>query len=274
MLDSHHHFWTYSAAEYGWIGDHMAVLRRDYLAADLKAQLDLAGVSQAISVQARQSPQETDFLIDLAARHDFLPAVVGWLPLIDPAIEALLDSYTNKAKLKAFRHVLQDEADDHYIQRPDFNRGIAALRNRWVYDILIFERHLPQTIHFVDRHPNQTFVLDHIAKPRIKDGLLSPWRENLSELARRPNVYCKLSGMATEADWSHWTADQLKPYFEVALEAFTPRRLMFGSDWPVLRLAGEYSQWANLVRQWVAPLSDAEQQRILEGTAREAYRLL
>jgi L-fuconolactonase len=273
MLDAHHHFWNYSPAEYGWIGDHMSILRRDYLAADLKEQLDLAGVSAAISVQARQSIEETHFLLSIANRCDFLPAVIGWLPFIDPAIESLLENCTNEPKLKGFRHVLQDEPDDHYILRPDFDRGIAALRNRWVYDILIFERHLPQTIAFVDRHPNQTFVLDHIAKPRIQDAVLSPWRENLAELARRPNVYCKLSGMVTEASWSSWTPGQLKPYFDIALEAFTPRRLMFGSDWPVLRLAAEYTQWAGLVRQWIAPLSPGEQARILEGTAREAYRI-
>jgi L-fuconolactonase len=273
MIDSHHHFWHYSPAEYGWIRGHMSILRRDYLAADLKHQLDLAGVSQAISVQARQSIEETQFLLSAANRYHFLPAVVGWLPFIDPAIESLLENYTNEPKLKGFRHVLQDEPDPHYLLRKDFNRGIAALRNRWVYDILIFERHLPQTITFVDRHPNQVFILDHIAKPRIQDGILSPWRENLAELARRPNVYCKLSGMVTEASWSSWTPGQLKPYFDIALEAFTPRRIMFGSDWPVLLLAAGYTQWANLVRQWVAPLSADEQQRILEATAREAYRI-
>ncbi|MBL8233918.1 MAG: amidohydrolase family protein [Bryobacterales bacterium] len=273
MIDAHHHFWRYSPAEYGWIGNHMRVLRRDYLAADLKQQMDQAKVSQAISVQARQTVEETRFLLDIAKQNAFLAGVVGWLPLADPGFERIFESYSTEMKVKGLRHVVHDEPDDNFILRPDFNRGVAAIRNRVVYDILIFEKHLPQTITFVDRHPTQVFVLDHIAKPRIKDALLSPWRENMVELARRPNVYCKISGMATEADWSAWTPAQLKPYFEIALEAFGPKRLMFGSDWPVLRLAGEYAQWADLVRRWVAPLSADERTRILEGTAREAYRL-
>lgn len=252
----------------------MGALQRDYLPADLKLEMDAAGVSRAVSVQARQSLAETQCLLDFAATREFLAAVVGWVPLRDANVGEHLDRFAAHAKMKGVRHVLQDEPDDDYMLHDDFQRGIAALLSyRLVYDIVIFERHLPQAIRLVDAHPEQVFVLDHIAKPRIKDGLLSPWREHLGELARRPNVYCKVSGMATEADWSGWRGEDLRPYFEVALECFTPRRLMFGSDWPVLRLAGEYGQWAGLVKQWIAELSPDEQSRILEGTACEAYRL-
>ena len=177
-------------------------------------------------------------------------------------------------KLKAIRHVLQGEPDDQYMLRPDFNAGIKALRQfNLVYDILIFERHLPQTLKFVDRHPDQVFVLDHVAKPRIRDNVLQPWKDLITDLARRPNVYCKLSGMVTEADWKTWTPQQLRPYAETVLEAFTPRRVMFGSDWPVCLVATTYGRWTETVAGFIAALSPSEQDRIWSGTAVEAYKL-
>ena len=172
------------------------------------------------------------------------------------------------------RHVLQGEKDERYMLREDFNNGIRALHHYGlVYDILIFERHLPQTIEFVDRHPGQVFVLDHIAKPKIKEHEISPWRENIRELAKRPKVYCKISGMVTEADWKNWTEADLKPYIDTVVEAFTPRRLMFGSDWPVCLVAAKYAKWHEFVSQSIAKLSEAERDRILGGTAIEAYSL-
>jgi L-fuconolactonase len=176
--------------------------------------------------------------------------------------------------LRGLRHIVQDEPDPNYILRDDFNAGIRTMgRFGLVYDILIFERHLPQTIKFVDRHPKQVFVLDHIAKPRIRAGEISPWRENIQELARRQNVYCKVSGMVTEADWVQWTPGQMTPYIEVVLEAFGPRRLMFGSDWPVCLLASPYAKWVTLMEMTFGTLSISEQERIWSGTAFEAYCL-
>jgi L-fuconolactonase len=170
--------------------------------------------------------------------------------------------------------VLHDEADDQYMLREDFNRGIRALQSHGlVYDILIFDRHLPPTLTFVDSHPAQRFVLDHVAKPKIRDGEMSPWRENLCELAARPNIYCKVSGMVTEADWAAWTEDGLKRYFDVVLDVFGPRRLMFGSDWPVCLVACPYQRWFGIVSRWIENLSRDEQARILGGTAVEAYGL-
>ncbi len=250
-------------------------IRRNFLPDDLSKEITAAGVHGAITVQARQTLEETHWLLRLAEAHEFIRGVVGWVPLIHPDLERLLPTVAGHPKLRAVRHVLHDEADDEYMLRDDFNHGIRALKPyHLAYDILIFERHLPQTIAFVDRHPKQVFVVDHFAKPRAKAGALSPWRENIGELARRPHVYCKLSGLATEADWNGWTADALRPYFETVLESFGPSRLMFGSDWPVCLVATTYERWVETVGAWVAGLSEEEQSRIWSGTAREAYGLL
>jgi L-fuconolactonase len=273
-IDSHHHFWKYSEREYGWIGDNMKALRRDFLPPDLAKEIAAAGIDGVVSVQARQSLEETQFLLDFAEGNDFIRGVVGWAPLVNPAVRQDIEKFAARPKLKGLRHVLQDDPDDNYILRDDFDRGIRALRDvGLVYDILIYERHLPQTLTFVDRHPDQVFVLDHIAKPRIKDNAVEPWRANIRRLAERPHVYCKLSGMVTEADWQNWTAEQLTPYFDTVLQAFGPRRLMFGSDWPVCLLASSYQKWVTTVAGAIGKLSVDERARIWGGTAVEAYGL-
>lgn len=273
-IDAHHHFWKYNPAEYGWISEAMSILRRDFLPADLKSEISKSQIEGVISVQARQSLVETEWLLDLADQNDFIRGVVGWVPLISSTVRSNLERFSNRPKLKAVRHVLQDEPDDDYILREDFNRGMALLKDFDLrYDILIFQRHLPQTIQLVDRHPDQIFILDHIAKPRIKSGELFPWRESLRELAGRPNVYCKISGMVTEADWKHWTPGQLRPYLDVALDAFGPARLMFGTDWPVCLVASTYERWRRFVAECIGTLSPAEQDRIMGLTAVEAYGL-
>ncbi|MEX2304387.1 MAG: amidohydrolase family protein [Bryobacterales bacterium] len=273
-IDSHHHFWKYGTAEYGWIDDAMKVIRRDFLPADLEKEIRAAGIDGVVSVQARQTLEENRFLLDFARQHDFIKGVVGWVPLIDGGVQGVLEEFAAQPKAKAVRHVLQGEADDRYMLRADFNRGIALLKDLGlVYDILIFERHLPQTLQFVDRHPDQVFVLDHIAKPRIKDGYLSPWQTNIVQLAHRPNVYCKLSGMVTEADYQNWTEQELGPYIDTVISAFGPKRVMFGSDWPVCLVACPYGRWVEVVKKRIAELTQAEQQRILGETAVEAYKL-
>ena len=272
-IDAHHHFWQYGAEEYAWISEAMGVLRKDYLPADLKRETAAVKIDGVVSVQARQTTAETDWLLELADQNDFIRGVVGWVPLISAEVRRDLDRYRDRRKLKAVRHVLQDEPDDNYMLRDDFNRGVGALKDFGLrYDILIFERHLPQSFALVDRHPNQVFILDHLAKPRIRENVMSPWRENLKELSRRPNVYCKLSGLVTEAG-STWTPQQLRPYMETALETFGSRRLMFGSDWPVCLLASGYSRWYQIVKEFAARLTDDEQERLFGQTAVEAYGL-
>lgn len=273
-IDAHHHFWRYDPVEYGWIDEAMRVIRRDFLPEHLRAEIAAAGVDGVVSVQARQNLAETQWLLDFARTHDFIKGIVGWVDLVSPQVGGELERFAANPKLKSIRHVVQGEPDDNFILREDFNRGIRELqRFNLVYDILILERHLPPTIKFVDAHPNQVFVLDHIAKPRIKADAFEPWHKNLRELAQRPNVYCKASGMVTEADFHNWTEPQLQRYFEAALAAFGPQRLMFGSDWPVCLVACGYARWHQLVSDWIRKLSPTEQSRILGGTAMEAYRL-
>ncbi len=273
-IDAHHHFWKYDPKEYGWISDKMKVIRRDFLAKDLEAAARSAGVEGVVSVQARQTLEETPFLLDIAAKSKLIWGVVGWVPLVDPKVETHLEKFAANKRLKAVRHVLQDEPANALMDDVAFNAGIAKLEKfNLVYDVLIFERHLEQAIRFVDKHPKQVFVLDHIAKPRIKDGLVEPWAKHLKELARRPNLYCKISGMATEADWAKWTATGMQPYIDTVINAFTPKRLMFGSDWPVLLVASDYKRWADTVQGGISKLSATEQNRIWGGTAAEAYKL-
>lgn len=273
-IDSHHHLWFYHPREYPWIDDRMAILRRNFLPEDIEQEIAGTGITSVIPVQAHQSWRETWQLLQFANDCSFIEGVVGWLPLTDPDFDRKLPTLAEHRKLKGVRHVVQDEPDPDFVLRDDFNRGIRELKPYGLpYDILIFERHLPRTIQFVDKHPSQTFILDHIAKPRIAAGEISPWRENIRELALRPNVYCKLSGMVTEANWNSWTEEDLKPYFEVVIEAFTPHRLMFGSDWPVCLVASTYRRWVDAVANAISGLSRQEQQRIWCTNAREAYRL-
>ncbi|NWK54175.1 amidohydrolase family protein [Verrucomicrobiaceae bacterium N1E253] len=272
-IDAHHHFWKYDPVEYDWIDDSMSTIRRSFLPDDLKAEIDQAGIDGVVSVQARQSLEETDWLLGMAAENDFVKGVVGWLPLADESIDTILDRYKGASKLKALRHVVQG-LPAGFFDDDDFNRGIRSLTARGlVYDILIFENQLEEAIRFVDRHPNQVFVLDHIAKPQIKDKLLQPWQENMRELAKRENVTCKLSGMVTEADFNAWTEEQMLPYLESTLEAFGPDRLMFGSDWPVCLVASRYQQWVDLIQRFIDPLSTQEQASIMGGTAVSSYQL-
>jgi L-fuconolactonase len=272
-IDAHHHLWKYSAAEYGWITPEQRVIRRDFLPEDLEPLMHHFGIEGTVAVQARQTLEETTWLLGLAEMHPLIRGVVGWVPLTDGAgVKRSLEQFAGNRRLRGVRHLVQDEQDPRYILRKDFNEGVSALREFGLrFDILIFERHLPAAIEFVDRHPNQTFILDHVAKPRIKDKIISPWDRNMRELAKRQNVYCKLSGMVTEADPQRWTPADLQPYIDVALAAFGPRRLMYGSDWPVMLLACDYARWYGTVTNAIVKLSKAEQDRIMGGTAAEAY---
>jgi L-fuconolactonase len=275
LIDSHHHLWKYSEADYGWISPSMQVLRRDYLLSELRDLAQQSGVSGFVSVEARQSVQETIDLLSLADKEPLIRGVVGWLPLADPNVNELIDQFQGSAKLKGVRHVVQDEPDDRFLLNPDFNRGVNQLAARGlVYDILIFARQLPASIEFADRHPDVPMVLDHIAKPVIRAGQVdAPWEAGFRALAKREHVSCKFSGMVTEVRDEQWTVDTIRPYWDIALEVFTPQRLMFGSDWPVCLLRAEHRSWLDTVRQLAKELSPSEQADLFANTATRIYRL-
>ena len=273
-IDAHHHLWRYTAAEYGWIDDAMSGLRRDFLPEDLTRVMTAAGVNGAVAVQARQTLEETRWLLDIADQCDRIRGVVGWAPIADSGFARVLGEFAGRSKLKGLRHIIQAEADENYILREDFSTGVRELKGSGlVYDILIYERHLPQTIEFVDKHLNQVFVLDHVAKPRIREGVMEPWATKMLELARRQNVWCKVSGMVTEADWRDWTLETLRPYLDVVVESFGPRRLMVGSDWPVCLVACGYEQWFDVLHEYFAGFSEAERDSVFGLTATEVYGL-
>ena len=273
-IDAHHHLWRYTPEEYGWIDESMQALQRDFLPADLKAALATAGIDGTIAVQARQTLDETRWLLDLADGCDAIRGVVGWADIAGEEFPACMEEFDGRAKLKGLRHVIQGEKDEHYILREDFNSGIRTMAGSGlVYEILIYDRHLADTIYFVDDHPDQPFVLDHMAKPLIAAGALEPWASSMMELGLRENVWCKVSGMVTEADWKTWTPEKLKPYLDVAVEAFGPERLMAGSDWPVCLVASGYTQWWNVLRDYFAPFSETERAQVFGGTAVEVYGL-
>ncbi|MFT4114429.1 amidohydrolase family protein [Silvibacterium sp.] len=276
-IDSHHHLWRFSD-EYAWIGDEMALLRRDFLPEDLAAEMQSADVSGAVAVQARQTVEETEWLLRLAqpsspGQPSPIVGVVGWLPIAAENFPAHLERFAADKRLCGLRHVVQAEPDG-FLDAPDFNHGIDALtRSGLTYDILIYARQLPEAIRFVDQHPQQSFVLDHIAKPDIRAGALESWGANIRELAQRAHVACKLSGMVTETDWLRWTPAELQPYFDVVLEAFSPDRLMAGTDWPVVTVGASYAQWWRTIEGWISALSAGEQAQILGLTAARVYGL-
>ena len=273
-VDAHHHLWRYSAEEYGWIDESMAALQRDFLPQDLMREIAAAGIDGTVAVQARQTMEETRWLLKMADACEAIRGVVGWAPIAGEDFPGVMEEFEDRPKLKGLRYVIQGEKDENYILREDFNSGIRTLLGSGlVYEILIYERQLPQAIDFVDEHPEQIFVLDHVAKPLIAAGEMEPWAARMRELGRRENVWCKVSGMVTEADWSSWDAAALRPYLDVAVEAFGVRRLMAGSDWPVCLVACEYGRWFDVLREYFAGFSEEERDAVFGGTAVEVYQL-
>jgi L-fuconolactonase len=272
-IDAHQHFWKYSASEYGWIDEQMSIIRRDFLPSDLEKEIRNVDVDGVISVQARQTLEETLWLLSMAAQNDFIKGVVGWAPLTESSVRDELDLLRRNLRLRGIRHVVQDEPDG-YLLRKDFNAGVAVLREMGLtYDLLIRERQLPEAVRFVDQHPDQIFVLDHMAKPPVKENRLDPWRQMIRDLARRHNVYCKISGLVTEADFNSWTKAQLQPYLETVFAAFGPTRLIFGTDWPVCLVACPYGRWHDVVSRFAASLSLDEQASLFGLAAAQAYNL-
>ena len=251
----------------------MAALRRDFLPADLVDELTQAKIDGAIAVQARQTLEETQWLLELAQTCPQIRGVVGWAPIASPTFEASLNQLATQPKLVGLRHVVQAEPAG-FLDAPDFNRGIRALRQTsLIYDILIFERQLEEATLFVDRHPQQAFVLDHIAKPKIAAGELEPWRTCINELSKRPNVACKLSGMVTEDAWSTWSLESLRPYLDAVVESFGPDRLLAGSDWPVCLVATTYTRWWQTLRDYFAKFSPNDRTKIFGANATRIYNL-
>ncbi len=272
-IDSHQHFWKYNTSDYVWMSDEHHVIRKDFLPKDLQPLLDEKAIDGSIAVQARQMLEETDFLLDLADKYSMIKGVVGWIPLCDPNVEDYLAQYALQKKIVGFRHVVHDEADENFILRDDFNAGIKALsRYSLCYDVLIYEKHLPQTIQFIDKHPGLPIIVDHIAKPQIQRNAFDHrWAKHISLLAERDHVCCKLSGMVTEVRDPQWDVELLKPYFDVVLKTFGTDRIMFGSDWPVCLLESEYSTWVDTITSLIKGLTPTEQSAIMGGNAARVY---
>jgi L-fuconolactonase len=274
QIDAHQHFWTYRPDEYGWIDDSMAELRRDFLPDDLKPELERVGFQGSVAVQVRQTLEETRWLLELAERSPSILGVVGWVDLRSPEVRSELRLFVRNPKLVGIRHIVQSEPDDRFLLQPEFLRGIAVLEEfDLAYDILIYTKHLPVACEFVERFPRQRFVLDHLAKPPIKSGEINSWAEGIRRLAAFPNVYCKLSGLVTEADWQHWKPEQITSYLDVAFESFGGDRLMIGSDWPVCLVAAPYARTIGVVKDWVGRQKPEWRDGVLGENARRFWRL-
>lgn len=252
----------------------MEAIRRDFLPRDLVVELAQNDFDGSVAVQARQNLDETRWLLELAGANPKILGVVGWVDLCSPEAHAQLRSLARNPKLVGVRHIVQAEPDDRFVMRPDFLRGIALLEAfDLAYDILIYTRHLPVVAEFVALFPRQRFVLDHLAKPPIKAGEIDLWADGIRRLAGFPNVCCKLSGLVTEADWQHWTAERIHPYLDVAFDAFGSERLMIGSDWPVCLIAAPYGRAMDLVKDYVRSHCPEVLDAVLGGNAQRFWRL-
>ncbi len=274
IIDSHHHLWNYNPDDYGWMDDSMHILKQDYLPESLEPLLKKSDVQGTIVVQARQTLEETEWLLELAGKCDFIYGVVGWVDLCSEQLDEQLQMFSNHPKLVGVRHVIHDEPDDNFILREDFQGGIGKLQAfGLVYDLLLFPKHLQKAARLVEAFPEQRFVLDHLGKPPIKSGEIDFWQTELEQLALLPNVYCKLSGMVTEADLVSWKREDFIPYMAVILNSFSPLRVMLGSDWPVCNLGGEYSEVMGISKDFIRELSLADQKLIQYQNAINCYQL-
>jgi L-fuconolactonase len=273
-VDAHQHFWRYNHEEYGWIDDSMRALRRDFFPEDLKPELERAGFDGSIAVQTRQNLEETRWLLQLADHDPTILGVIGWVDLCSSNVKSEIAQFAEKQKLLGVRHIVQSEPDQRFLLQPEFLRGVSALADFGLtYDILIYPRHLSVAAEFVERFPEQRFVLDHAAKPPIRSRHLQPWESDLRVLAKFRNVFCKVSGLATEAEWSSWTAEDIIPYLDVAFDAFGTDRLIFGSDWPVCTVAASYTQVVELVQDYLSRFSSEARGAVFGGNAERLWKL-
>ncbi|PYQ78314.1 MAG: amidohydrolase [Acidobacteria bacterium] len=268
-IDAHQHFWKYDAAEYTWIDDSMAALKRDFLPDESAREMARVGFDACVAVQARQTLDETRWLLGLAAEHPSIAGVVGWVDLQADNVRDQLAALAGHQRLVGIRHIAQSEPDDRFLLRPQVVRGIRLLADFGLgFDILIYRRQLGSAAELAGRLPSQRFVLDHLAKPDLRSGEIDEWERDIRRLAAQPNVFAKLSGLVTEASWAQWTSDQIRPYLDVAFDAFGWNRLMIGSDWPVCTVSADYARTMNVVIDYVAARPDHERDAVLGGNAR------
>ena len=273
-IDAHHHFWRYNDKEFGWIDDDMSELKRDFLPEDLKTRLTSIQFDGTIVVQARQSLEETRWLLELAQKYDFIKGVVGWVDLCSPDVTKQIKQFANNPYFKGVRHVIHDEADDQFMLREEFQRGISVLKDfSLTYDLLLFPKHIPYAFQLVEKFPEQLFVLDHIGKPDIKNKEISFWKEHLTKLAEYKNVYVKVSGIVTEADWKNWRKEDFKAYLDIVFNAFGPERVMIGSDWPVCTVSESYETGSGIVLDYVKQYASSYESQILGENCSRFYSL-
>jgi len=272
-IDTHVHFWKYNKKRDGWITDDMKVLQQNYLPEQLALTLKRNGVSGIVTVQVDQSETETLFLVEMAKTHEIIKAVVGWVDLRSENLEQRLDFFSHYPSIKGWRHIVQGEADD-FLLREDFQRGVRALQAyNYTYDLLIYHYQLPAALQFISNCPDQKLVIDHCAKPDVGHGKITEWKEGMKELSKASNVYCKLSGLFTEAKWSAWNPGEFYPYLDTVFECFGVERLMFGSDWPVLLLSGMYVQWKSLLEKYMEKYKLQDKEKVFGLNAIKFYGL-
>lgn len=273
-IDAHQHFWKYSPLRHTWMSAEMGTLKADFLPLDLLPHLQHCAINGCIAVQADQSEDENTFLLGLSEKYDFIRGIVGWVDLQAENLEERLAHYQQFPKIKGFRHVLHDEEQRDFMLRPAFLRGISMLEKfNYTYDILIFTDQLAYTLDFVKAFPEQRFVIDHIAKPKIKQQIIGEWKDEIAKIASFPNVYCKISGLVTEADWQNWKKEDFKAYLDIIVDSFGTDRMMYGSDWPVCQLAASYQAQFELVKDYFSTFSFAEQAKFFGENAIQFYKL-
>jgi len=273
-VDSHQHFWKYDPARYSWMTEEMDLLKKDYGPKDLAVLLAQCDLHGSVAVQASQSEEENEFLLDLAESNPIIKGIVGWVDLQSEAVMERLSYYSSKNKMKGFRHVIHDEPDVDFMLRPAFLKGIKALKNfNFTYDILIFPVHLANSLALVRQFPDQPFIIDHIAKPMIDKHQISEWKKDLTPLASLQNVYCKVSGMVTEANWNNWQQQDFIPYLDTIVELFGNKRILYGSDWPVCTVSASYVETYGIVKSYFEKFSGNEQDDFFGLNAKRFYDL-
>ena len=271
-IDSHQHFWRYTENKFPWMNDQLGILKQNYLPNDLKLLLESIGFDGSIVIQVEQNIQETEWLLELATLHSFIKGVVGWVPLSSPTVEKDLAIFSKHPAFVGIRHMIHDEPDDNFMLRTDFQNGIAQLQKfNLAYDLLLHPRHLLVAAKLVEKFPLQRFVVDHIAKPKINEKIFSPWKDDLANLAKLPNVFCKLSGMVTETKWQQWNPEDFHAYLDIVINLFGTDRVMIGSDWPVCNLSGNYQTVMNIVINYIQSFSTVEKEAILGKNCMQFY---
>lgn len=274
IIDAHQHFWRYNQERHAWISDDMAAIRKDFLPKELEQIYRQNDIDGCVAVQVDQTEAENEFFLAFARRYSFIKGIVGWVDLQDEKVKDRLEYYSTEKIIKGFRHIVQGEPDPNFLLGQDFCRGIGMLDSyNLTYDILVYHYQLVQVERFVSKFPKQNFIIDHIAKPNIKSGEIDQWSKYMKAIAKHENVYCKLSGMVTEADFNNWTYDAIAPYINIVLESFGPSRVVYGSDWPVCLVAATYEEQFNVVHKAIEKLSPAEKKAILGENASRFYHL-